>query len=842
MLPPLLSGGSGRATVRPHPVETGLETWERPAIYSLEAWLVSCWREARYAFADVPSLLSPSQERALWHEIIEQEHPNLFDVAATVRLARAAATLVADWSIPTQGEAWTDHADAQQFQRWLRTFRKRCHENNWIARSDLPRLIAERFTKGQLKPSVTVFVGFENNAPSLEAVISSLAASAVRVHLEHPKQQKKAIAKGFDALTEEFDFAARRLRYLFEEKPDRVLALFVPDLAKNHQIAARTLNAVFFPSNGAKLDGLSGSASELLFHLSEGGSLTDQPLITAALLLLNLASPRIDHADAGAILRCPFVKGATEERNQRALADIDLRRHRELDVSFRDIEKAAARHCPIFFASLQRVAKILSKTLQRRPLAEWSELISDVLVAMGWPGDQTLSPLEERSIDQWKNQLSELSSLGLVSAPVSFEWALVQLRRLLGARLERGDLTSPIQVLDANLAHGVEFDAAIAVGLSEETWPPAIRISPLVPIKLQPPQSVRADRVQKTRELFECSPEILATFSGNMSPLAGSFVAKKGRDLPLWDGKLPIQSFSVVALEQQRDGQAPPLAAKGETRGGTGLIKAQSQCPFQAFAKYRLHARRPEDASFGFDALDRGSFVHKALELAWKRLRTSQNLRQIGSDDLKILVNECIQQAVGMDDSGPLHQLSVFTERERLETVILDWLEIERGRAQDFEVVHVEEEQKFEVPGLSLNVRLDRIDRLRDGSLVLIDYKSGKQSKPKLDGPRPAEPQLLVYAAAATAPVEGVFFGQLKPREVKAVGYSRVKQFGGRSVEAKKDWDDYLEKSRDSIYKLADEFVRGVSEVRPEGAPCEFCGMKPFCRVNEKGVAPEDEE
>ena len=93
------------------------------------------------------------------------------------------------------------------------------------------------------------------------------------------------------------------------------------------------------------------------------------------------------------------------------------------------------------------------------------------------------------------------------------------------------------------------------------------------------------------------------------------FVAKKSKELTVWEGRLPNESFALEPLEQRPDGQAPAFVAVGEVRGGTGVIKAQSQCPFQAFAKYRLNARRPEDASFGFDALDRGSFVHKSLEI-----------------------------------------------------------------------------------------------------------------------------------------------------------------------------------------------------------------------------------
>jgi probable DNA repair protein len=581
------------------------------------------------------------------------------------------------------------------------------------------------------------------------------------------------------------------------------------------------------------------------FHISEARLLIDQPIVASALLLLNLLCPRIDQADVGAILRSPFIRGAHAEQNERALADIALRKQRELDFNFRDIERVS-RSSPILSACFHSMAKLLPKTSQRRPLSDWSEFVSEVLLALGWPGERELTPSEDSLAERWKDQLSELSSLGLVSAPVSFESALAHLRRLLSVPLESGDMLSPIQVLDASLAGGVEFDSAFAVGLSEETWPPLSRISPLVPLKLQRhsqvPINSADERARRTHAIFESSPDLFVTFSDRLTSLAQPFIARKGREIPIWQGLLPIDSFKPETLDQQRDGQAPVFVAQGNVRGGTGVIKAQSQCPFQAFAKYRLHARRPEDASFGFDALDRGSFVHKSLEFVWKRLQSLQNLRQMPTAELKELVRESIEEAVTTKEAGPLHQLSVVTERERLQEVILDWLEVERVRDQDFVVETIEEEQTFEVPGLSLTVRLDRIDRLRNGNLVLIDYKSGKQTRPKLAGERPAEPQLLVYAASVGSPVDGVFFGQLKPRDVKAVGYSRVKHFKDRTAEVKKDWNDYIDASRENVQKLAVEFVSGVAEVRPHNSPCEYCGMKPFCRVNEKGVGQEDEE
>ena len=45
-----LAGVAGEQFARER-IKQGVETWERPAIYGLEAWMVSCWSEVPAIFA-----------------------------------------------------------------------------------------------------------------------------------------------------------------------------------------------------------------------------------------------------------------------------------------------------------------------------------------------------------------------------------------------------------------------------------------------------------------------------------------------------------------------------------------------------------------------------------------------------------------------------------------------------------------------------------------------------------------------------------------------------------------------------------------------------------------------
>jgi ATP-dependent helicase/nuclease subunit B len=824
-----------------HQLSQGNQSWQRPQIQSQDAWLTTCWQQARFASPNLPSLLSPSQERELWRQVIEADRPDLFDIGAMASMAQRAARILAEYQIPTEGSEWREHQDAARFLRWQHEIQRQLKTNNWITRAGLWRHLPGFIAKGEVRTDPVAFAALHFISPALKTLGRAMGDSGKMFGNAFSLTPAPAPVRAFDDLAHETEHAARAIRLLIDDRPASSIGILLADPAKHLPDLIRTLEAVFYPTPKADRGDIHAPGTMLLSH----------PVVANALLLLELAQPRIHHADAGAIFRSPFIESAAEERSVRALADASLHRAREIDFTLTDLQRAC-RNCPKLHQILRQIETLILKFRPAMRLPDWSAAFSDILEKAKWPAIANISESEQRSIDQWQRALSELASLGLVAPPVSLHQALAHVRSLLSRPVDIGDWSSPIQIFDAAASEGIQFDHTFILNACDDAWPTRVPLSPLIPYNLQrlhnvpyaTAESTNEERARQTEWLFQSARNINVSHTGTLSPLFRPHVQVASDPPPLWSGLTAAQSYPPAQLHSQDDSHAPPLVQSGDLRGGSSIIKAQSLCPFKAFAEYRLNARSDNDACFGFDALDRGNFVHKALELVWKELKTQANLKALSEDELQTLIAECIAQAVFDDGSGPIRSLTTDAERQRLTNVILDWLNVERSRPQPFTVEYLEEKREVDIAGLKLSLRVDRIDRLRNGSIVLIDYKSGAQTKEKLKGDRPKEPQLLVYAAAINEPVEGLFFAEVKNRGARAVGHGVGKHFQNQvaAMDQKGKWDDFLDKAAASVQNLATEFKEGEAAVNPQNSACEYCDIKPICRIKSAGVAEEDEE
>jgi RecB family exonuclease len=292
---------------------------------------------------------------------------------------------------------------------------------------------------------------------------------------------------------------------------------------------------------------------------------------------------------------------------------------------------------------------------------------------------------------------------------------------------------------------------------------------------------------------------------------------------------------NAPTLSRITDELAPAFAAAERTRG-VSTLRAQSRCAFRGFAETRLRADRLERPVPGFNDHERGDLVHHALEHVWRTLQSSAGLNAISGEALTALLDAAALRALAIvcrvRDPGPRWQLR---ERERMRNVLVKWLDVERQR-QPF-VVEVLEQDKQVVRHASVefSFRIDRIDRLADGTRVLIDYKTGRASV-DWRGDRPDNPQLPVYALSRPEKLAAVAYGRVNAGECRFVAEAESKAiFSPRSqkstLEGQASLAALLDVWSQRIEMLAADFAAGRAAVAPTVRACKSCRLQGLCRI-----------
>jgi hypothetical protein len=104
-------------------------------------------------------------------------------------------------------------------------------------------------------------------------------------------------------------------------------------------------------------------------------------------------------------------------------------------------------------------------------------------------------------------------------------------------------------------------------------------------------------------------------------------------------------------------------------------------------------------------------------------------------------------------------------ERERVIRLLGD-LRVHEMTRQPFVVERVEDELEFSRFGLVLAVRLDRVDRLDDDRLLIVDYKTGMEKSLMTAQHELRDLQLAVYAMALGESIGGLALYNIDSRKI----------------------------------------------------------------------------
>jgi probable DNA repair protein len=802
----------------------------------------------------------------LWERIVADD-PELSPLVSPSGVARAAYQSWRrqhDYRIPFDAPGADESLETESFARWCRAYRRLLEERSWVDAAVAPG----RVHAVSALPGFDL-VGFDRFTPLQEAVLERWATAGVDVHREAAAGPASVVVGRVACLdpAAEIDAAARWAAERLHGRADRRIAIVVPDLARRREDVRRRVERVLVPEAG--LTG--GPAPESRsFELAAARPLAEQPVVAAALELLDLFARPADLAAVSRLLRNPFVGGMAEEGHARGRLDARLRRYESPGLTLAALARLAIeRGCPLLAGQLDAALAAVSKWPEKTLPSQCSEKIFELLDVLGWPGAEPDSA-EHQAEKRWRTLVSELGGCDEFTGRVSRAEAVGLLREMAGRVLfEPQELRAPLLVIDPETCAGMHFDGLWVCGLDANRWPPPASPDPFLPRAEQVRAGVpRASAELATREARETLERLLASASevvlsapetDDEAPLLPSpLLLGVGavEDLPRWSAaRLAVAGYADrPVLDAVVDAELPPISTEESTRGGARLLELQAACPFRAQAEVRLGARALEEPAMGVDAAERGDLVHAALARLWSELGDQSTLLALDAEGVLAAVRRAVTEALAearqSADAVLAHLLDL--EAQWLEARVLDMVEADRARPP-FAVESVEQACTARIGVLALQLRLDRVDRLADGSLAVIDYKTGANAEVRawLDE-RPRLPQLPAYVQAlGGANVGAVAFARVRSGDTGYVGIARdAERFPGLKVPGEKggpkgydSWEELLAAWQRRLEALAREYASGDARLAPDPPrACAYCHLSMLCRIAETRPTGSGEE
>ena len=832
--------------------------WPTIQALSLNGWLQKCWQDRDTRIIEPHlTLLNPAQEQILWQNIIAQNNQQeLLQIPATAAHAQQAWSLLKQWNITLDNDSFNDTIESRSFIAWAQQFKNYCQDKNLIDIASIPSILQQNFNQKLLPvPKHIILLGFVELTPNIKQLFTTLQQLSCNIdHYQIPSTPNSAYHLNLPDTKEEIYTMARWAKNLVHKSKQQTIACVAPKLNSIRNDLERIFTEVF--NNHPKMP--------LSFNISSGNSLINEPIIHAAFSILHLHNNKLLLDNLSLLLNSPFIGAAQQEYANRALFDSKLRETQNTHINLNILinilteeEQNSPTSCPQLLTLLEELRLNINQPSQSPN--SWSKTFSNQLISIGWPGDRPLDSREYQATQRWLNLLMEFSSLNLITKKCDFSQALFYLRQLAQNTIFQPQTIDdqPIQILGLLEATGMPFDHTWIMGLDDTNWPPSPNPNPFIPKHLQHELNMPHSSAKRelefsqliTQQFIENSKNVILSYASQQkdqtlqaSPLIQRFPKASKEKLALANfNPIPKQLLNNSACQTINTNHTPITCENEKIRGGTRIFKYQASCPFRAFAELRLHSKPFPTQEIGISALERGRLLHKALELIWRNLKNQKNLLLLTNLEINNLILKKTSIAIKeIMINRFLPSGFIELEQNRLQKLLHEWLAIEKTR-EPFTVIALEKWQHVTIDKLAFRVQIDRVDKLADGTYILIDYKTGKTTiKSWLDS-RPDEPQLPLYATNIAKPLSAIAFAQIRADEIcfKSVGNRKnilpLSEFITDASLENLTWNQQLKKWQITLEKLAQNFYKGNTEISPKygNRTCQQCHLQALCRINE---------
>jgi ATP-dependent helicase/nuclease subunit B len=848
----------------------GHRAFRTPDVRSLSGWLRGLPRFG----PDARPLrrLGASEEWLLWRDAVAEAAARLSLpwAAGLVDGVRQSANLLFEWRIDPDALRRAGSPEAALLAESLAVMDTRLADlsaaASWRALQQLADDPPRRWP---------AFAGFAFHPPAHRALLAAWAqrgAAAPEPAIEFAAAPA-SLARAADP-AEELALMAQWCARRLHATPTARLLLIVPELARRHTEVRGVFDAALDPGYLYR----SATAPDGAVYALEGGqALRSYAPIVEGLRTLQLVTQGVELSDVSQWLRGGSWR--QPDAVHRAQLDVWLRAVVPPRLNAPQLLQALRSAPPALLAHADTVAALITRALEalgsasRATLGEWSGRFAQVLAIF----DLTARAAQQRSshTQQVLQRLDELlQECALLPAALgqcdAVEALSVFTQLLTRTRFEPATGDAAVTLTATFADPIVRYDGIWVSGLHAGAIPQRARFDPFIPAALQRQAGIIAadaaalvgQAQQALARLARSSHEFIVSAAAHAddlelaaSPLLAPYAAHPYAGASRRGDDLPQAIRAARRIERYVHEPGLPWAAGVPLPAGTRAIELQSRCPFRAYAQLRLGADPLESPLPGITPRERGRLLHRALELLWQQLGGSAGLAAARAAGSRAgLIDSCVAQAAaeilqGADPDGAedaafsaaadatglleLRRAAIIRELGRAGRLISKLCDLEAARAP-FAIQELESAHRVAIAGALIDVRIDRVDRLEDGTHAILDYKSGRAMTPDWEVQRTTHPQLLVYLQAAGLPVSALAVAHLDPKAVvfKGIGDQDSRLPG---LKAADDWSAQVAGWRQQVAELAADFLRGHASVEPMDGACDHCHLHAFCRIADAG-------
>lgn len=864
-----------------------MRQWHTPQVLTLQQFLADFLQQAmlcgEIAAEKIPLFtLGAATEKMLWQQAIQNalakhDLAALFDVASLAETAIEANQLLIEWRISdNEFNDYFQSTETRQFLRWQRDFQQRCAQHKTLEPTRLLALQIECIERTNLAlPAKIELVGFDRITPLEQHLIDVLSAKGVVVSITKNTQiTANAQQMAFENIDAECRAAVAWAEQTLKQNPQANLAIVTPVLGNIRAKLADLLDDTFHPET---LHPCQYEAPRV-YDFSLGLPLTEHALIQNALNLMRLGANI--HAASQASISEVLLNvhwGNLQEIDARSMFDAQMRKQLPRNIHLNNLKKLAEKQNNLsgFLTHLNHLQNTHKLWQKKQKPSVWQTQFTEFLQHLNWANTRSLSSFEHQALQSWLEVLQQFGALDALFGAISAAEALQKLTQMCSAKMFQPESlgTPKIQILGMLESSAITLDGAWILGMNDQHWPPPAKPNPLLPMQLQrdfgmpnADTEIQAAFAQKVQQrILHSAKNCVFSWSHKdadrelrPSPLLA--------DMEISAAIAPISTLAemlakpaTVELKTMQlldDSKAPPILADEKLRGGSKLFETQAICPAWTFYQYRLGASALESPSDGLDSMQRGNLLHAVLQHFWQQCKDSKTLKAMSKIQLEDALQASIHAACSHANlSEFVPKQVILIEQQRLQNLLTAWLDLEKQRA-DFSVEKCEADFPLNIEGLDVKLRIDRIDALESGELVIIDYKTGSAAPNHTNWAEDhiTAPQLPLYAALALKDkqVVAACFAKVNVFECKFSGLAQsailpdVKPFDNLASNSKfkvfESWQSLLVHWQKSLSNIALEIKTGAAGVYfDKDADLLYCEVKPLLRLPERELQFEQQ-